>query len=166
MIGRHTAAKKMLRILYIAYMVDISRAKSATIKGILTSAKYREIFPMVRLSKIKRSPTNTGVLTMTLRELIQQVKRRLPLRVGASREQLHLSGPNLCLSMTLLNPLHPSITRTLEGRWNRRGLMSLHLLCSKGQGPSALGPDFTLTTYTPLYLSPRITGSKSFKKQS
>ena len=55
MIGRHAAAKKMLRILYIAYMVDISRAKSATIKGILTSAKYREVFPMVRLSKIKRS---------------------------------------------------------------------------------------------------------------
>jgi len=55
MIGRHAAEKKMLRILYIAYMVDISRAKSATIKGILTSAKYREIFPMVRLSKIKRS---------------------------------------------------------------------------------------------------------------
>lgn len=55
MIGRHAAAKKMLRILYIAYMVDISRAKSATIKGILTSSKYREVFPMVRLSKIKRS---------------------------------------------------------------------------------------------------------------
>ena len=55
MIGKHALAKKMLRILYIAYMVDISRAKSATIKGILTSAKYREIFPMVRLSKIKRS---------------------------------------------------------------------------------------------------------------
>ena len=55
MIGRHAAAKRMLRILYIAYMVDISRAKSATIKGILTSNKYREVFPMVRLSKIKRS---------------------------------------------------------------------------------------------------------------
>tara|TARA_B100001778_G_scaffold112512_2_gene92134 strand:+ start:2247 stop:3785 length:1539 start_codon:yes stop_codon:yes gene_type:complete len=55
MIGRHTAVKQMLRILYIAYMVDISRAKSATIKGILTSNKYREVFPMVRLSKIKRS---------------------------------------------------------------------------------------------------------------
>ena len=55
MIGRHTAAGQMLRILYIAYMVDISRAKSATIKGILVSSKYREIFPMVRLSKIKRS---------------------------------------------------------------------------------------------------------------
>ena len=55
MIGRHASAKKMLRILYIAYMVDISRAKSATIKGILNSSKYREVFPMVRLSKIKRS---------------------------------------------------------------------------------------------------------------
>ena len=44
MIGRHAAAKQMLRILYIAYMVDISRAKSATIKGILTSTKYREVF--------------------------------------------------------------------------------------------------------------------------
>ena len=55
MIGRHAAAKQMLRILYISYMVDIARAKSATIKGILTSPKYREIFPMVRLSKVRRS---------------------------------------------------------------------------------------------------------------
>ena len=55
MIGRHASAKQMLRILYISYMVDIARAKSATIKGILTSSKYREVFPMVRLSKIRRS---------------------------------------------------------------------------------------------------------------
>ncbi len=55
MIGRHAANKQMLRILYISYMVDIARAKSATIKGILTSSKYREIFPMVRLSKLRRS---------------------------------------------------------------------------------------------------------------
>ena len=33
MIGRHTAAKKMLRILYISYMVDISKTKDANIKG-------------------------------------------------------------------------------------------------------------------------------------
>lgn len=55
MIGRHTQNKKMLRILYISYMVDIARAKSATIKGILAASKYREVFPMVRLSKIRRS---------------------------------------------------------------------------------------------------------------
>lgn len=55
MIGRHASRKMMLRILYISYMVDIARAKSATIKGILTSSKYREVFPMVRLSKVRRS---------------------------------------------------------------------------------------------------------------
>ena len=55
MIGRHAAAGKMLRILYLAYMTDISRAKSATIKALVGSAKYRQVFPMVRLSKIKRS---------------------------------------------------------------------------------------------------------------
>ena len=66
MIGRHAAAKQMLRILYIAYMVDISRAKSATIKGILTSnTKYREIFPMVRLSQ--RSKAFRRILVNRLR---------------------------------------------------------------------------------------------------
>ena len=55
MIGRHTTAKQMLRILYISYMVDIARAKSATIKRMLTSNAYKSIFPMVRLSKIRRS---------------------------------------------------------------------------------------------------------------
>ena len=55
MIGRHAAAGKMLRILYLAYMTDISRAKSATIKALVGSSKFRQVFPMVRLSKIKRS---------------------------------------------------------------------------------------------------------------
>ena len=55
MIGRHATAGKMLRILYLAYMTDISRAKSATIKALVGSSKYRQVFPKVRLSKIKRS---------------------------------------------------------------------------------------------------------------
>lgn len=55
MIGRHAQAGQMLRILYLAYMTDISRAKSATIKALVGSAKFRQVFPMVRLSKIKRS---------------------------------------------------------------------------------------------------------------
>ena len=55
MIGRHAAAKQMLRILYIAYMVDISRAKSATIKGILTSnPSIERSFPWLDLSKITK----------------------------------------------------------------------------------------------------------------
>ena len=55
MIGRHAQAGKMLRILYLAYMTDVSRAKSATIKALVGDAKYRQVFPKVRLSKIKRS---------------------------------------------------------------------------------------------------------------
>ena len=53
--GRHAQNGMMLRILYLAYMTDISRAKSATIKALVGSAKFRQVFPKVRLSKIKRS---------------------------------------------------------------------------------------------------------------
>ena len=50
-IGIHTHAGKPLQILYISYTVDIARAKSATIKKIIESKKYQEIFPKVRLLK-------------------------------------------------------------------------------------------------------------------
>lgn len=46
-IGTHTQAKKPLQILYISANVQIARAKSATIKGILEVPEYREIFPSV-----------------------------------------------------------------------------------------------------------------------
>ena len=50
-IGVHTMAKMPLQILYISYTVDIARAKSATIKNIIESKKYQEVFPKVRLLK-------------------------------------------------------------------------------------------------------------------
>jgi len=50
-IGIHTAAKKPLQILYLSYTVDIARSKSATIKRIIESKRYQEVFPMVRLMK-------------------------------------------------------------------------------------------------------------------
>ena len=50
-IGIHTHAGKPLQILYISYTVDIARAKSATIKKIIESKKYQEVFPKVRLLK-------------------------------------------------------------------------------------------------------------------
>lgn len=50
-IGTHTMAKKPLQILYISYTVDIARAKSATIKKIIESKRYQEVFPKVRLLK-------------------------------------------------------------------------------------------------------------------
>lgn len=50
-IGIHTMAKKPLQILYLSYTVDIARSKSATIKRIIDSKRYQEVFPKVRLLK-------------------------------------------------------------------------------------------------------------------
>ena len=50
-IGVHTMAKKPLQILYLSYTVDIARSKSATIKRIIESKRYQEVFPTVRLLK-------------------------------------------------------------------------------------------------------------------
>ncbi len=50
-IGVHTTAKKPLQILYLSYTVDIARSKSATIKRIIDSKRYQEVFPTVKLLK-------------------------------------------------------------------------------------------------------------------
>ena len=43
-IGIHTTAKMPLQILYLSYTVDIARSKSATIKRIIDSKKYQNVF--------------------------------------------------------------------------------------------------------------------------
>ena len=50
-IGIHTYEKLPLQILYLSYTVDIARSKSATIKRIIESKRYQEVFPSVRLLK-------------------------------------------------------------------------------------------------------------------
>ena len=53
LIGRHALQKKLLRILYVSYNVDVARGKSLAIKTTIQSADYQEVFPMVRLSKTR-----------------------------------------------------------------------------------------------------------------
>jgi predicted phage terminase large subunit-like protein len=48
LIGIHAQAKKVIQIIYISYSLSAARAKSSTIKNIIQSAEYREIFPCVR----------------------------------------------------------------------------------------------------------------------
>lgn len=55
MIGVHTEGGQMLRMLYLAYSLDIARSRSHTIKTLIGSRKYQEIFPKVRLSKARQS---------------------------------------------------------------------------------------------------------------
>ena len=50
-IGVHTQAGLPLQVLYLSYTVDIARSKSATIKRIIESKRYQEVFPKVRLLK-------------------------------------------------------------------------------------------------------------------
>jgi hypothetical protein len=55
LIGRHTLSKRLLRILYVSFNIDVARGKSLAIKNTLQSPEYREIFPCVRLSKTRTS---------------------------------------------------------------------------------------------------------------
>ena len=121
MIGRHAAEKKMLRILYIAYMVDISRAKSATIKGILTSPKYREIFPMVRLSKIKRSDEYWSIdhefagIDTAGEEAFTIACGGLKGAITSKRSQLVLIDDPIKSAASIANP---DIRREMEQTWS------------------------------------------------
>ena len=55
LIGVHGMERMMLRMLYLGYSLDIARSRSHTIKTIITSQKYREIFPMIAISKARQS---------------------------------------------------------------------------------------------------------------
>jgi hypothetical protein len=55
LIGVHAQERKMLRLLYLGYSLDIARSRSHTIKAIISSRAYQEVFPMVRLSKTRQS---------------------------------------------------------------------------------------------------------------
>jgi hypothetical protein len=55
LIGIHAQERKMLRLLYLGYSLDIARSRSHTIKAIISSRAYQEVFPMVRLSKARQS---------------------------------------------------------------------------------------------------------------
>jgi len=121
MIGRHAAAKKMLRILYIAYMVDISRAKSATIKGILTNSKYREVFPMVRLSKIRRSDEYWAIdhefagIETAGEEVFTIACGGLKGAITSKRSQLVLIDDPIKSAASINNP---DIRREMEQTWS------------------------------------------------
>jgi len=159
MIGRHAAAKQMLRILYIAYMVDISRAKSATIKGILTSNKYREIFPMVRLSKIKRSDEYWSI-DYDFAGIDTAGEEAFTIACGGLKGAITSKRSQLVLIDDPIKSAAPSTIRIFAVRWNRHGLMLLHRRCFKEQGLYAWVPVFTLTTFMQPYLSPRTTGNR------
>ena len=55
LIGVHAQQGRLLRMLYLGYSLDIARSRSHTIKSIIGSSSYQEVFPRVRLSKTRQS---------------------------------------------------------------------------------------------------------------
>jgi hypothetical protein len=120
-IGIHTAAKKPLQILYLSYTVDIARSKSATIKRILESKRYQEVFPKVRLLKNVTSNEywsidhkfagidNLGDEQFTL------CAAGLKGSVTSKRSHLCLIDDPIKSSSDISNP---DIRRTMEENWN------------------------------------------------
>ena len=120
-IGVHTTAKKPLQILYLSYTVDIARSKSATIKRIIESKRYQDVFPSVRLLKNVTSNEywsidyrfagieNTGDEQFTL------CAAGLKGSVTSKRSHLCLIDDPIKSSADISNP---DIRRTMQENWN------------------------------------------------
>jgi hypothetical protein len=120
-IGVHTTAKKPLQILYLSYTVDIARSKSATIKRIIESKRYQDVFPSVRLLKNVTSNEywsidyrfagieNTGDEQFTL------CAAGLKGSVTSKRAHLVCIDDPIKSSSDISNP---DIRRTMQDNWN------------------------------------------------
>ena len=87
LIGRHALSKKLLRILYVSYNVDVARNKSAAIR---TSSARRNTRRYSRAYDYPRCvrPTSSGRLTGILRKWISGVKMLSQLPARALRARL------------------------------------------------------------------------------
>lgn len=120
-IGVHTTAKMPLQILYLSYTVDIARSKSATIKRIIESKRYQDVFPSVRLLKNVTSNEywsidyrfagieNTGDEQFTL------CAAGLKGSVTSKRSHLCFIDDPIKSSSDISNP---DIRRTMQDNWN------------------------------------------------
>lgn len=120
-IGIHTTAKKPLQILYISYTVDIARAKSATIKRIIESKKYQEVFPAVKLLKNMTSNEYWSIdhrfagIDTTGEEQFTLCAAGLKGSVTSKRSHLCLLDDVVKSSSDIANP---DIRKMMQDNWN------------------------------------------------
>jgi hypothetical protein len=120
-IGIHTMAKLPLRILYLSYTVDIARSKSATIKKIINSKKYQEVFPKVRLLKNVTSNEYWSIdhkfagIDITGDEQFTLCAAGLKGSVTSKRSQLCIIDDPIKSSADISNP---DIRKTMQDNWN------------------------------------------------
>jgi len=120
-IGIHTTAKKPLQILYLSYTVDIARSKSATIKRIIESKKYQEVFPVVKLLKNVTSNEYWSIdhrfagIDVTGDEQFTLCAAGLKGSVTSKRSQLVLVDDPIKSSADIANP---DIRKMMQDNWN------------------------------------------------
>ena len=120
-IGIHTTAKKPLQILYLSYTVDIARSKSATIKRIIESKKYQEVFPVVKLLKNVTSNEYWSIdhrfagIDVTGDEQFTLCAAGLKGSVTSKRSQLVLVDDPITSSADIANP---DIRKMMQDNWN------------------------------------------------
>jgi len=120
-IGVHTHAGLPLQILYLSYTVDIARAKSATIKKIIESKKYQEVFPKVRLLKNATSNEYWSIdhkfagIDITGEEQFTLCAAGLKGSVTSKRSHLVLLDDVVKSSVDIANP---DIRKQMQENWN------------------------------------------------
>ena len=120
-IGIHTQAKLPLQILYLSYTVDIARSKSATIKRIIESKRYQEVFPKVRLLKNVTSNEYWSIdhkfagIEVTGDEQFTLCAAGLKGSVTSKRSHLVMIDDAIKSAADISNP---DIRKTMQENWN------------------------------------------------
>ena len=120
-IGIHTQAGLPLQVLYLSYTVDIARSKSATIKRIIESKRYQEVFPKVRLLKNVTSNEYWSIdhkfagIDTTGEEQFTLCAAGLKGSVTSKRSHLVMIDDAIKSAADIANP---DIRKTMQENWN------------------------------------------------
>tara|TARA_Y100000593_G_scaffold8813_2_gene16147 strand:+ start:6021 stop:7547 length:1527 start_codon:yes stop_codon:yes gene_type:complete len=120
-IGIHTQAGLPLQVLYLSYTVDIARSKSATIKRIIESKRYQEVFPKVRLLKNVTSNEYWSIdhkfagIDTTGEEQFTLCAAGLKGSVTSKRSHLVMIDDAIKSAADISNP---DIRKTMQENWN------------------------------------------------
>ena len=120
-IGVHTAAKRPLQILYLSYTVDIARSKSATIKRLIESKRYQDVFSTVKLLKNVTSNEYWSIdhrfagIDIAGEEQFTLCAAGLKGSVTSKRSQLVIIDDAIKSSSDIANP---DIRKMMQDNWN------------------------------------------------
>jgi phage terminase large subunit-like protein len=122
LVGKHALDRKLLRILYVSYNVNVARAKSAAVKSIVNSEDYRRIFPMVRMSRQKKGDELWSI-DFTFAGIDVRGEDAFTLACAGLRGAITSKRANLIVVDDLIKSqadiANPDVRREMEKNWNQ-----------------------------------------------